>query len=153
MDTDNNDRRDERMSITATPMNTTDLYPKQPTPASAADWSDAAGLQAKMIACIEELSAMAGNVGTSKTVLEFSSDRRKRALARAAAAALAGGDSAAKAELEARGSESYGKELDQLMKEHAAAEQIGMEWEALDRQWRTAQSLLSMMKETVKHIP
>jgi hypothetical protein len=58
-------------------MNTTDLYPKQPTPASAADWSDAAGLQAKMIACIEELSAMAGNVGIAKHICEFDSDMRK----------------------------------------------------------------------------
>jgi hypothetical protein len=133
-------------------MNTTDLYPRQPTPAGAADWSDAAGLQAKMIACIEELSAMSGNVGTSKTVLEFSSDRRKRALARAAAAALIGGESAANAELEARGSESYGKELDQLMKEHAAAEQIGMEWDALKLKWQTAQSLLAMMREEIKRV-
>ena len=133
-------------------MNTTDLYPKQPTPASAADWSDAAGLQAKMIACIEELGAMAGNVGIAKHICEFDSDMRKKALARAMIASLAGGSSAAKAEQEARASEVYAKELAVLGKSHMTAMQQIEEYTVKKLEWQTAQSLLSMLKETVRHI-
>jgi hypothetical protein len=133
-------------------MNTTDLYPKQPTPASAADWSDAAGLQAKMIACIDELSAMSSNVGIAKHIAEYDSDQRKRALARAMVASLAGGSSAAKAEQEARASEVYAKELAVLAKQHQAAMQQIEEYTVKKLEWETARSLLSMLKETVRQL-
>ena len=123
-----------------------------PTPASAADWSDAAGLQAKMIACIEELSAMAGNVGIAKHALEYDGDRRKRALARAMFAPLAGGESAAKAEAEARASDVYGKELELLAKQHGAATMQIEEYTVKKLEWETARSLLSMLKETVRQL-
>lgn len=133
-------------------VNTTDLYPKQPTPASIADWSDAAGLQAKMVMCIYELSAMAGNVGIAKHVAEYDGDQRKRALARAMSFSLAGGSSAAKSEQEARASEVYAKELAVLGKSHMTAMQQIEEYNVKKLEWQTAQSLLSMLKETVRHI-
>jgi hypothetical protein len=65
---------------------------------------------------------------------------------------LAGGESAAKAEAEARASEIYGKELAQLQKEQGAAEQVVMEWEAAKLIWQTCQSLLAMQRESVKRL-
>lgn len=104
------------------------------------------------MSAIQRLAALANDVGAARTIQEFSSDRRKRALARACAAALAGGESAAKAELEARADESYGRELAQLQKEHQAAEQVLTEWEVTKLSWSTAQSLLAMMRESVKRL-
>lgn len=123
-----------------------------PTPGDVADWSDVEELQKRMANAVEAMGRLAADVGSAKTVLEFSSDRRKRALARGCAAALAGGESVAKAEAEARSGETYGKELAQLQKEHQAAEQIIMEWDALKLVWETCRSLLSMQRETVRHL-
>jgi len=132
------------------PVNVHELRP--PTPGSISSWDDVAGLQAKMIEAVEAMQQLADDVGMAKTVLEFSSDRRKRALARACAAALAGGESVAKAESEARSSEGYGKELTQLQKEHQAAEQTLTKWETLKLTWSSSQSLLAMQRESVKRL-
>lgn len=127
--------------------------PTNEAPASAgADWSDVRELQQRLAETSERISAMASDVGLAKHVVEYDGDRRKRALARQAAAALRGGDSAAKAELEARASEGYAKELAQLGKEHAAALQVIAEWEAAKVAWDTARSLLAMTRETVRQV-
>lgn len=116
------------------------------------DWSEIASLQARMAETVTAMAQMAADVGMARHVTNYDSDRRKRALSRAMAAALAGGESAAKAEAEARASESYGKELAQLGKEDAAAEQTIMEWDALKIVWESCRSLLSLQKETAKHL-
>jgi hypothetical protein len=126
------------------------LTPPTTQPRDLADWSDCAAIQQRMTQAVEEMQSIASEVGTARTVLEFSSDRRKRALARACAAALSGGESAAKAELEARASESYGKELAQLQKEHQVAEQTILEWDACKLGWETCRSLLAMQRESVR---
>ncbi len=123
-----------------------------PTPGQVADWSDLAALQERMAATVTSMSQIASDVGMAKHVLEYDSDRRKRALARAMKAPLAGGESAAKAEAEGRASESYTKELAQLGAEHAMAEQTVMEWESAKLIWSTCQSLLAMQRETVKRL-
>lgn len=121
-------------------------------PPSVSDWSDVAMLQKKMADTCDTINQMAGDVGLARHVLEYDSDRRKRALARAMVPALAGGDSAAKAEAEARASEPYTKELNQLAKDHQNAEQVITAWEASKLQWETARSLLSMQKESIRHL-
>lgn len=121
-------------------------------PSDVADWSDVAELQRCMAGSVERLAALASDVGAAKHVLEYDSDRRKRALARAMAAALLGGDSAAKAEAEGRASPGYDKEFAQLGKEHQAAEQIQTEWEVERLRWDTARSLLAMQRESTKHL-
>ena len=131
-------------------MNASSIYPTQPTP--AADWSDVAELQRKLIETVEAINGMANDVGLARHVCEYDSDRRKRALARAMSPALAGGDSAAKAEAEARASETYAKELNQLAKEHASAEQVITNWEAAKLRWETARSLLSLQKESMRQL-
>ena len=123
-----------------------------PSPATCADWSDVAGLQQKMTETVEAMSALGADVGMAKHVLEYDNDRRKRALARAMSAPLAGGESAVKAEAEARASESYGKELDALSKQSLAAEQTVMLWESHKITWETCRSLLSMQKEGMRRL-
>jgi hypothetical protein len=120
--------------------------------AASADWSDAAALQQKLAEACEEIGAMAADTGMAKHVLEYDGDRRKRALARAMAPALAGGDSGVKADAEARASEPYHKEMQQLGKEHVAAEQQVMAHEAAKLRWETCRSLLSMMRESIKQL-
>ncbi len=68
------------------------------------------------------------------------------------AAALAGGDSAAKAEAEARASEPYSRELEVLGKQHVAAEQQVMLFEAAKLRWESVRSILAMMRESVKQL-
>lgn len=123
-----------------------------PTPGDVADWSDVAELQKRMADTVAAMALMASDVGAARHVSNYDSDRRKRALARAMSAALAGGESAAKAEAEARASENYGKELAQLGREDMAAEQVIAEWDALKIVWESCRSLLSMQRETVKHL-
>ncbi len=105
-----------------------------------------------MVESVQELEAMASDVGLARHVQTYDSDRRKKALARAMGPALAGGDSVSKAEAEARASDVYAKELTQLAKEHMAAEQVTAKWDSSKLVWETCRSLLSMQRETVKHL-
>ncbi len=131
-------------------VNTHAVHP--PAPGAVADWSSVAGLQQRMIEAVQELEAMADEVGMARHIQTYDSDRRKKALARAMGPALAGGDSANKAEAEARASDTYAKEIAQLAKEHAAAEQTAARWDSLKLVWSTCQSLLAMQRETVRHL-
>lgn len=131
-------------------MNISTLTPA--TPGSVADYSSVAGLQQQMVEAIELMSGMADAVGMARHVLSYDSDQRKRALARAMSAALAGGESATKAEAEARASETYAKELAVLGKQHQAAETQITDWECAKLRWSTAQSLLAMHREEVKRL-
>lgn len=123
-----------------------------PTPGDVADWTDTEQLQRIMVEAVQELSRMAADVGAAKHIIEYDGNRTKRALARAMAAALAGGDSVAKSEAEGRASEIYVKELQQLGKEHQAATTVLTEWEVTKLKWQTAQSLLAMQRESVKRL-
>lgn len=131
-------------------MNLSDIIPQ--SPGAVADWSSVTALQQRMAQTVTALAALADDVGMARHIQNYDSDRRKKALARAMAAALAGGDSVAKAEAEARSSPIYAKELEQLGKENANAEQVCAEWDALKIVWESCRSLLSLQRETVKHL-
>lgn len=126
--------------------------PQQDRRSSPADFSDTAHLQKQLSDAADAIASMADEIGLAKHILEFSSDRHKRALARAMAAPLAGGSSHNKAEAEARASESYGKELDVLASQHKAAEQTIMKYDAMKIRWETARSILSLLKEQVRQL-
>jgi len=130
-------------------MNIKALHPPRP---DVADWSDVAALQQRLAETVERINAMASDVGMAKHVLEYDGDMRKKALGRAMAAPMAGGASAAKAEAEARASESYAKEMAVLAKSHLAAEQTVAEFEAMKLTWDTARSLLAMSRESMKNL-
>lgn len=118
----------------------------------AADYSETMLLQRRLTETADEMAAITDDVGMARQVREFSSDRRKRALGRAMQAALAGGESSSKAEAEARASEPYAKELQQLAKELTAAEQTIARWDVLRIKWETARSLLSVQKSQMQMI-
>lgn len=118
-------------------------------PQAQADWADCHALQRKLLEHSDALNAMAPETGKAKHVLEFSNDMRKRALARAMAAPLAGGASATAAEAEGRASPAYTQEMGVLAKQHEAAEVTIANYEAKRIAWETCRSLLSMMKTQV----
>lgn len=109
-----------------------------------------AELQRQLAESCEAIANMSGDVACAKHVLEYDSDRRKRALAHGMAAPLAGGTPVSKAEAEARASERYGSELKQLGREFEQAEKVVRDYEAAKLRWETARSLLAMMREQVK---
>lgn len=123
-----------------------------PEPSSIADWSTVEDLQRRMIEAVKAMEQKAADVGLARHVLEYDSTRRRQALARAMAAPLSGGESAAKAEATAAASDVYAAEIRQLSKEHTAAEQTVAEFEVLKVAWSTAQSLLSMQRESIKRL-
>lgn len=128
-------------------MNIKELHPPRP---DVADWTEVASLQQRLSETVEKINRMAGDVGMAKHVLEYDPDMRKKALGRAMAAPMAGGASAAKAEAEARASDSYAREMVVLAKSHQLAEQTVMEFEALKLTWDTARSLLAMSRESMR---
>jgi hypothetical protein len=119
-------------------------------PQPISDWQDVADLQRRLSESCDRINQMANDVGMAKHIDTFDGDRRKQALARAMAASLAGGESAAKAEAIARASELYAKELAVLAREHGVAMQTIAEFEAVKLAWETARSILAMQRETAK---
>lgn len=121
-------------------------------PQAAADHSDIAALQQKLLEHSDALSAMANDLGMAKTVREFSGDFRKRCLAIAALPLLKAGASAAAAEMEARGEAQYGAALKQLEKDLANAETVIAQHEARRIAWESCRSILSAHKETIRQL-
>jgi hypothetical protein len=119
-------------------------------PDALADWGDVASLQQRLAELAEKLGSMVADVGRARQVIEYDSDLKKRALARATSAALAGGESYNKAEAEGRSNEAYHAEIKVLAKQLESAYTVTAEWEATKCAWETARSLLSMQKEQIR---
>ena len=109
-------------------------------------------LQERMLESLRAIQEMTSEIGVARTAREYNGDLRKRALARAMAAPLAGGESAAKAEAEARAADGYGKELDALAKQLTAAEQTVALYDAHKLAWNSAQSLIANAREELKRL-
>jgi hypothetical protein len=120
--------------------------------AAEADDTKIGELQAEMEDAKDNILNMVNDVARARTILAYDSDRRKQALSRAANPARAGGDSAAGAEMEARASGTYGKELDVLQKQYQSAEEIIQRRAAEDCRWETARSGLATQREIVKQL-
>jgi hypothetical protein len=104
-------------------------------------------LQKRLQDAADKLAALVPQVGKARQIIEFASDQRKRALAKAMTPYLDGGESASSAEAKARASFNYGEEMLVLAKALTKAEQTKAEWEALKVAWESSRSLLSMEKE------
>jgi len=118
----------------------------------ATDYHDYAVLQTNLLAVSDELNAMAASVGAARQVLEYDSDRRKRALALTAAPLLAAGESATAADTMARASDVYRKAMAELAAQYKVAQEINCAWEAKKIQFETNRSLLSAHKTTLANI-
>lgn len=126
--------------------------PSQQPQRHAADYGDVAALQKRLMQAADKLSAMAGNVAMARHITTFDSDRRKRALAMAAAPLLAAGQSSAAAETSARSSPEYQAAMTELGKQYTSAEKVLVEFETTKLQWETARSLLAVMRDSMKHL-
>lgn len=116
---------------------------------SQTDYSDIAELQKRMIEITDQISNMSSEVGKARHITSYDSDRRKRALALAAAPLLANNSSAA-AETLARASETYHKSMAELTAQNLAAERTIAQWEALRIQWESVRSMLAIEREKVR---
>lgn len=121
-------------------------------PGSNADFNDIAGLQRSLMANANDLWEMAGDLAKARVVREYDSDRKKRILAIGMIALIKAGESAAKAEAEARASEPVKAGMDQLAKELTAAEEVIARHDAVKIAWESCRSLLSMSRETLKQL-
>lgn len=119
--------------------------------AITADYSDVAMLQKRMVDAADKLSKMAGDLAKAKQVREYDGDRRKRALA-VAAAPLLTENSASAAETMARASDPYHTAMKQLAAELLTAERVIADHDAVRIQWETARSLLAMQRDMTRNL-
>lgn len=118
------------------------VFPNQP---KAVDYHDLSSLTEQLIAASDELSRMGEAVAKARTIREFASDRRKRALAVSTREFL-DKESAAAADIKGRASVLYGEALDQQQKELYEAERTVANYEAARIRWESLRSALSTWK-------
>jgi thymidine kinase len=94
--------------------------------------------------CVSELVAMSDDIGKARTVCEFSSDRRHKALAIAQAAHLAEG--VGKSETLALASPEYAASMKQLWAQHQGAEYVLAQRTALLSKIESLRTLISTEK-------
>lgn len=118
----------------------------------AADYSDVQRLGEELFAIAGRLSELAPELSKAKTVREYDSDRRKRALSKAMLTFLSNGESAAAAEHKARNLPSYWDEIRNLKNEYEKAEEIIARYEAQRVKWESVRSLLSIQKSLANNL-
>jgi hypothetical protein len=121
------------------------VYDEPSRPARPVDYHDLSSLTEQLIAASDELSRLSQEVAKAKTIREYNSDQRKRALALATREFL-DTDSAAAAEVKGRASLRYGDDLKQLQNDLYEAEQCLSKHEAARIRWETIRSALSSWK-------
>lgn len=122
--------------------------PLKPTlPASGPDFADSKNLADALMRQADELQRMAPDVAKARTILEFSSDRRKIALGAAFKRAReVGATSATEAEHYARSSAEYQTTLAKLESDHEAAEAVIQRHRAAESKFEAIRSALSLQK-------
>ncbi len=114
-----------------------------------ADHSTVERAERQLERCGNTLAGMSDMLAEAKQVIEYDSDRRKRALADVMAVLLDEGDSAAAAECKARASKQYGEAFIHLGMQLRDALRVTEKAVALKIQWESARSLLSMERAKV----
>jgi hypothetical protein len=107
-------------------------------------------LQKRLTEITERMSALVPAVGKARQVREFSSDRRKRTLAKAMTTYLDQGESAASADAKARASYLYSEEMIAHEKALQASEIALADWDALHCAFEATRTLISVNKEMVR---
>lgn len=123
--------------------------PTQPKPPSHLDAQDVSSLTTQLMQAADELARTTDAVAQARTIREYDSDRRKRALAERVREFIIAGDSAAAAETKGRASVGYGEDLDGLQADLIAAEKVIAAHDALLIRWKSLQSTLSCLKQTI----
>lgn len=119
-----------------------------------ADYSTIAELQHRMEKLLTDMDNEVPNYAKARQITEFSSDRRKSALADAFTAILSGDPeaSAASAEHRARASTLYKERMKSLTQEHLAAETSLALYELLKTRLEVARSLLACERAKLEHL-
>lgn len=117
--------------------------PKQPI-----DFNDLSELSRQLLETSEELAGMAEGVAKAKTIREFSSDQRKRALAISTREHI-DHESAAAADIKGRASPLYGEQLEQLKEDLNEAEQCLAKYETIRIRWESLRSAISTWRQVV----
>lgn len=117
---------------------------------SEVDDRDVMQVQDRLKSATKDLHRLAPLVGAAKQVKEFSSDRRKMALAKRQRPYIERGEGAAGSEALARSDPLYIEELKTLADQYTEAERCIAEWEATKCSFEAARSLLAMTRETIK---
>ena len=114
----------------------------------APDYTDLFRATKELSSELSKLSAMSKDVAAAQTAMEFSSDRRKNALARSVMDALkSGSDSTAKAEHAARASATYEVTMKQLAKDYAQAELVLTEFKTSILKVESLRSIIAVHRQ------
>ena len=126
--------------------------PRNPEqPPAKADFSTVESVQRELVDASDVIASMTSEVASARTIREFASDRRKRALALATREFVVG-NSATAAEALGRGSMAYGEALDAQAKELENAERVIAENEAARIRWESARSVLSSLRAIASNV-
>jgi hypothetical protein len=130
------------------------LVAPSPDRANGADYSTIADLQHRMETLLNELDKLAPRYAQARQVGEFSSDRRKSALADAFTAIRDGNpeESATAAEHRARSSAGYKKAMKDLMTQQLAAETTIATYHILQTRIEVARSFLAIERTKIERI-
>lgn len=120
-------------------------------PPQRLDYSTVEAVSARLIETADELSGMTEAVATARQIREFASDLRKRVLALSVREFLVN-DSAAAAESRGRASVAYGEALEKQAAQLRDAELVIAGYEACMVRWKSAQSVLSSLKNIANTI-
>jgi hypothetical protein len=120
----------------------------------AADYSTLEDLQKRMVEQCDSLNHLVKAVAKARQIQDYSSDRKKNALATFVCAEQGKekGLSVAMAEHRARCSKGYEARMLQLTVEDLDAETVVAQWEVHKLRWETARSLLSIQKQLVTNL-
>ena len=118
------------------------------------DYSTVGGLQQRMVEQCDALDSLSESVAKARQIQDYSSDRKKNALATFVCAEQdkEKGLSVSMAEHRARCSKGYEARMLTLTKEDLEAETVVAQWEVHKLRWETARSLLSIQKQLVTNL-
>lgn len=114
------------------------------------DDSEIRAIEKKMKESTGKLHQLAPLLGSAETVIEFSSDQRKNALASEARRYIERGEGAANSEQLARSSPIYLEKIKTLETSYTEAQRVKYEWKATMCSYEAARSLLARQRETLR---
>lgn len=114
------------------------------------DDSEIRAIEKKMKDATSRLHQLAPLCGAAETVIEFSSDQRKNALAAEAKRYIERGEGASNSEQLARSSPLYTDKIKTLETSFTEAQRLKYEWKATMCTYEAARSLLARQRETLK---
>lgn len=115
------------------------------------DFTETAAVEKRLKDAATKLHGLVGDVAYARQIKEFSSDQRKMLLAKYVVPVLKENSMTA-ADAIARTSPEYKNELAILERQYQHAERTLAEWAAWQSTFEASRSLLSLSKETLRHL-